>query len=123
MIQEEIHTLIDKKTFRIEKDVKDVVRKILDRLGVFHFMPPSNVYATVGISDILVVADGKAIAIETKVGYNKPTAQQLAFGKRWSDAGGLFLVINDKNIKEKIDLLVKYIRGNCEHIELFDGGL
>lgn len=48
-----------------------------------------------GTSDIIALYCGKYLAIEVKSGKNKPTPEQLEFGRRVRDAGGLFLVAYD----------------------------
>lgn len=110
MTREEIQAIVDRATMTNEGGVKRVVRRILDKAGVFSFMPPANAYGKVGISDILAVGYGKPIAIETKFGYNKPTANQLKFGKDWSDNGGLFLVVNERNIVDEMTKVMDFVQ-------------
>ena len=88
----------ERATFNNEDAVKRVVRRILDYYKVFHFMPPANSYGKSGISDILALSNGRFIAIECKYKYNKPTAQQLEYGKSVEEGGGLFVVVNEKNL-------------------------
>lgn len=107
MIQE----IVARTSFSNEADVKRVVRQIMDQIGGFHFMPPSNAYGKSGIADILYVCNGRAVAVETKYGYRKPTAPQKNFGKAWAAADGLFVVINEKNIVPAMRLIIDYVQG------------
>ena len=59
-----------------EAKVKANVRKILDELGIYHFMPPANGFGRAGIPDIVACMDGHFIAIECKAGKGTTTALQ-----------------------------------------------
>lgn len=48
-----------------------------------------------GTADILACYKGRYLAIEVKHGKNRPTVDQLNFGWKVRDAGGLFLVAWD----------------------------
>ena len=97
------------RTFTLERDVKRAVKDYLTSLGACHFMPPAGEFGRAGVSDIIAVVKGKALAIETKFGIRKPTALQLEFGRRWQEAGGYFFVVSDRNLedwkRELIELL------------------
>ena len=64
-----------------------------------------------GTSDIIALYCGKYLAIEVKSGKNKPTPEQLEFGRRVRDAGGLFLVAYDVDavisLLEQVDMELK----------------
>jgi len=49
-----------------EGRVKDAVKKLLKRHGIYFFMPMQNGMGVVGIPDIIACWDGKFLAIETK---------------------------------------------------------
>lgn len=110
MTREEITTIVSRASLTSERDVKRVVRRVLDKAGIFNFMPPANGYGKVGISDILCVGNGKPIAIETKFGYNKPTPNQMKFGFEWTRAGGLFVIVNERNIVDELCKVVEFVR-------------
>lgn len=80
-----------------EKEVKAKVKKLLDHHGWFWFMPPSNAYGKSGIADIIALKNGVFMAIETKFGYNKPTALQIGFLNSIRQEDGFGFVVNDKN--------------------------
>jgi len=95
--------------FASEADVKHAVKKILDELGCFYFMPPSGAFGRSGISDFLGLKNGKFFAIETKFGSNKPTPQQLKFGEKVMAHGGIFVWVNETNyysVKLKLEMLL-----------------
>lgn len=48
-----------------------------------------------GWADILGCHKGRFVAVETKVGKNKQTPQQLEFQRRVTDCGGVYWVIRD----------------------------
>ncbi len=104
-----------------EADVKRVTRRCLAHFDTqFHFMPPANAYGKAGISDILCVIEGRPVAIETKFGSNKPTVNQKNFGKAWADAGGLFLVVTDRNIVDMMMRIYTFIYECDSHVELYN---
>lgn len=106
-----IQRIVDRATIEDEAAVKRVVRRVLDKAGVYTFMPPANAFGKSGISDIIAIKYGKAVFIETKFGYNKPTAMQLAFGGQVKAAGCPFLVVNEKNLVEYMTQVVLYYEG------------
>lgn len=95
--------------FNDEAAVKRVVRRMLDKYGYFSFMPPANAYGKSGISDVLALGNGRFIAIECKFKYNKPTPMQLTFGKDVEDAGGMFVVVNEKNLVITMNRVIHFL--------------
>jgi len=83
---------------RNEKDVKEKVKSILTGIGAQYFMPVQTGYGQHGVSDFVVCYRGKYFAIETKYGANVPTRLQRVFGGRVTNAGGVFLIINEQNV-------------------------
>lgn len=81
-----------------EKGVKREVKKLLDQHGWYWFMPPANGYGKGGISDILALKAGVFLAIETKFGYNKPSAMQTGFLNSVQAEQGFAFVVNEKNL-------------------------
>ena len=57
--------------------------------------------AAKGTSDIIACFRGKFIAVEVKCGRNKPSDEQIDFGRVVNRAGGIFLVAYD------IDTVIK----------------
>ncbi len=81
-----------------EKDVKDLIKRLLDFHGWFTWMPPANGYGTMGVSDHNAVKDGIFIVIEAKFGRGKPTAQQRAFAAQIMANDCYAFCVNERNI-------------------------
>jgi hypothetical protein len=84
----------------LEADVKKSVQEVLDDFGWFWWMPPSNTYGKVGISDIHAVKDHIFMVIETKRGKAdpKPTPNQIAFLQQIRGQGHFAFVVNEPRI-------------------------
>lgn len=80
--------------YRLEKDLKKDVKKLLDDEGVRWFMPVPTGFSENAV-DFLCCARGTFLAIETKVGNNKPTKLQLDFLVSIIKAGGSAVVAYD----------------------------
>lgn len=74
--------------FPRESALQNYVMKRLKQLPNTHFFKVADRF-TSGISDIIGVVNGKFIAIELKVGYNKPTKLQEMFITLITKAGGV----------------------------------
>ena len=92
-----------------EKKVKNAVRKILDRLGIYHFMPPGMGLGRSGIPDIIGCKNGKFIAIECKAGKGKVTALQERELIAICNAGGFTFVVNETCLDELEERLLTWI--------------
>jgi len=92
-----------------EKKVKDAVRKMLDRHGVYHFMPPGMGLGRSGIPDIVGCKNGKFIAIECKAGKGKTTALQERELVAICNAGGFTFVVNETCMDELEERLLTWI--------------
>ena len=89
-----------------EGKVKAAVRKLLDRLGIYHFMPPGMGLGRSGIPDIIGCKNGKFIAIECKAGYGKATALQERELNAIAAAGGFACLVNETCLDELEERLV-----------------
>ena len=83
-----------------ESKIKNRVKKILDELGVYYFMPATGGYGRSGIPDIVGCYKGVFFAIECKAGKGTTTALQERELKRITNAGGIAWVVNEDNINE-----------------------
>jgi Holliday junction resolvase len=83
-----------------EKKVKAAVRKVLDRLGIYHFMPPGMGLGRSGIPDIIGCYKGNFIAIECKAGKGQLTALQARELGSIKAAGGFVFVAREDNLEE-----------------------
>lgn len=89
---------MSEKKFRLEKDVKHQVKKLLDKHGWFWFMPPANGFGRTGISDFLVIRTGVFMAIETKLGKAEPSSMQRGFLSTIASHDGFAFVVNENNL-------------------------
>jgi Holliday junction resolvase len=83
-----------------EWKVKKAVRLMLDKLGVYHFMPPANGFGRAGIPDIVGCMDGHFIAIECKAGKGKTTALQDRELNSILNAGGTVFIAREHNLDD-----------------------
>ena len=88
-----------------EGAVKTRLRKHLDRLGIYYFMPPANGFGRAGIPDIVGCMNGQFVAFECKAGKGKTTALQDREIKKIQDATGWAFVINEDNVDKVEELL------------------
>ena len=93
-----------------EGKVKAAVRKILDRLGIYHFMPPGMGLGRSGIPDIIGCKNGKFIAIECKAGKCKTTALQERELIAICNAGGFTFVVNETCLDELEERLLAWTK-------------
>jgi len=83
---------------RIEKDVKQAVKKILEDHGWFWWMPPANGFGKIGVADFNAIRKGVFLAVETKFGKNKPTVHQTAFLSSVMAEDGFGFVVRDTTL-------------------------
>ena len=92
-----------------EGKVKAAVRKMLDRHGVYHFMPPGMGLGRSGIPDIIGCYQGRFIAIECKAGKGKATALQERELLAICNAGGFTFIVNETCLDELEERLLTWI--------------
>jgi Holliday junction resolvase len=90
-----------------EAKVKTAVRKILDALDIYHFMPPANGFGRAGIPDIIGCMDGHFIAIECKAGKGQTTALQDRELNAILNHGGTVYIAREHNLLELKQLLTE----------------
>lgn len=83
-----------------EGKVKARVKSILNNLGAWYAMPLGTAFGKRGVPDFLVCHKGKFFSIETKAGRGKTTALQEYEMAHIRDAGGVTLIINEKNMED-----------------------
>jgi len=88
-----------------EKKVKNKVVEILKAHGVYFFFPATYGMGRGGVPDIICCYRGKFLAIECKAGAGKTTALQDRELDLIKKAGGLQMVVNEKNLGEVAVLL------------------
>ena len=93
-----------------EKKVKDAVKAILQKYGVYYVFVPANGYGRSGVPDILCSVQGLFLAIECKAGGNKPTALQIREIEEVRRSGGYAAIVNEHNLEEFEEFLGTIIR-------------
>ena len=88
-----------------EAKVKKKVVEQLKKLGAYYFYPMTHGYGKSGVPDIVGCYGSKFFGIECKAGKNKPTPLQEKNLREITVAGGIALVINEKNIDRVTELL------------------
>ena len=69
------------------------IRKYLASVECFFWKEHGGQYGTAGIPDVIVCYKGRFIALEAKVGRNKPTKLQAATIEQIQKAGGTAAVV------------------------------
>ena len=83
-----------------EGKVKEKVKAILKRRGVWYCMPRGQTFGRAGIPDFLCCHKGRFIAIETKAGRGKATPLQLRELKDIFGHQGIALIVREDNLDE-----------------------
>jgi hypothetical protein len=83
--------MIEPKKYRLEKNLKADVKKLLKEAGAKYFMPVPTGFSE-GAVDFLVCYLGAFLAIETKIAPRKPTPLQEQFLNEITEAGGYAVV-------------------------------
>jgi len=101
-----------------ESLVKKNVRKLLDELKIYHFMPPANGFGRAGIPDIIGCMDGHFIAIECKAGKGTTTALQDRELAAIRDHGGNIFIAREDNLEDLRLLLenIRYVRRHARNV-------
>ena len=94
-----------------EKKVKNKVVKLLKDKGIYYFFPATYGMGRSGVPDIVCCFNGRFLAVECKAGSNKPTTLQLRELSAIRESGGEALVINEDNLADLENTIVK-IKGS-----------
>lgn len=87
-----------------ESKVKQRVKKLLERLGVWYFMPVAGPFSVHGIPDFICCWDGEFVAIETKAPGKLAalTAHQKRRIDQINEAGGYAIAVDDAEELERM---------------------
>ena len=88
-----------------EGRVKLRVKLLLTSVNAYYFSPATHGYGSSGIPDIVACINGRFVGIECKAGKGKTTALQEKNLNAISQAGGLSIVVNEKNVDDLLSLL------------------
>lgn len=89
---------LDVSKIKDEKGVKNLVKRLLDFHGWFHWMPAANGYGMSGVADHNAIKDGVFLAVEAKFKYNKPAPKQKSFAAQIMANDGFAFCVNERNI-------------------------
>ena len=90
-----------------EGKVKAAIKRILAAHGCWDVMMVPTGYGKKGVPDFLVCHRGRFIAIEAKAGAGTPSPHQEREIAAILAAGGIALVVNETNLHEVEDVLVR----------------
>ena len=88
-----------------EGKVKLRVKLLLTSINAYYFLPATHGYGSSGIPDIVACINGRFVGIECKAGKGKTTALQEKNLNAITQAGGLSVVVNEKNVDDLLMLL------------------
>lgn len=91
-----------------EGKVKKKVREVLQALRAYYVMPMTGGYGNSGAPDFVVCFESQFIGIECKAAKGKLTALQKKNLAEIESAGGLAIVVNEENVNELKEKLIKY---------------
>ncbi len=83
---------LGKKPAIKEAEITRQIRDYLKIMNIFHWKVMQGLGCTAGISDIIAVKNGKAIAIEVKTHKGKLSSFQRNFLDNFKAAGGITIV-------------------------------
>ena len=87
--------------------VKERIKRLFKKLGVWYCMPIGQAYGRAGIPDFVCCVEGKFLAVEAKAGRRGPTALQFMEIDKILAAGGKALVVRTSNLDELEALIVE----------------
>ena len=90
-----------------EKKIKNKVKKVLDNLSCYYFMPATGGYGASGVPDIIACWRGIFYGIECKANGNKPTSLQMKHLTDIHFAGGISIVVDETNIDDLENIMRK----------------
>lgn len=92
-----------------EGKVKAQVKKVLEKLGAYYFMPATGGYGKSGVPDFVGCIEGKFFAIECKAGKGKLTElQEREIAAIRKEEGAVFIV-NEMNLDTLYDDIARIL--------------
>lgn len=112
-----------------EVKVKAQINNLIKKYGGKVTNPIMDGMGQNGTHDKLNCVHGFFLSIEAKAGNNKPTPLQCKYGREIYDAGGIAVVVNEKNLDDLEDVLKAMTSGelnlwpdNPVHTEALEAG-
>lgn len=88
-----------------EAKVKDKIKALIKKYDGYYAMPVMRGMAHNGTPDFLCCVNGWFVGIEAKAGKGRPTALQSVRLEEIRKAGGVSVVVNEKNLEELDQML------------------
>lgn len=88
-----------------EGKVKLKAKFLLTSINAYYFLPATHGYGASGVPDIIACISGRFVGIECKAGKGKTTALQEKNLNAITQAGGLSVVVNEKNVDDLLTIL------------------
>lgn len=88
-----------------EKKVKAKIKKVLDKIGSYYFMPATGGYGASGVPDFIICYRGGFIGVEAKANGGKPTALQRKHLLDITTNRGRSFIIDENNV-DMLELLI-----------------
>ena len=83
-----------------EADVKENVKRVLDDISAWWFMPPANGFGRSGVPDFVGCVNGYMFAVETKFGKGTTTANQDREIQTLIQNGARVWIVRETNIDD-----------------------
>lgn len=96
----------------VEAVVKDNIKRILRRYGVYFIMPHGGHFGNIGVPDFICCYQGKFIAIEAKSSTGKVSPRQQVHLDDITEHGGIAMVVNDETLNDLEDLFKSKLEAN-----------
>lgn len=88
-----------------ERDVKRVLKRGLDKHGIWHTSPYQAGMTQYGVPDVLACANGFFVGLECKFGNNTPTKHQTRQMDAIKNSGGMAFIVNETNVSLIVSML------------------
>lgn len=93
-----------------EGKVKDKIKELFKKYGVWYCMPMGQLYGKRGVPDFVACINGRFLAVEAKAAKGKPSPAQLLESRRIRDAGGMTLFCYPDTLPLLEEVLEKWKR-------------
>ena len=93
-----------------EGKVKEEIKKVLKKTGIWYYMPVQNGMGVVGIPDFMCCADGKFIGVEAKAPgkIDNLTPNQKRIRDQIQESAGWYIAVDDaEHFKAVLAMIMK----------------
>lgn len=93
-----------------EKKVKEKIKGVLKKYGVFYFMPFGSLYGKSGVADFICCVRGHFLGIEaksSKAGVGGLTPLQKKHRDDLLDSGGEWICVHDDETLSILEIVIK----------------